>query len=94
MGMDGWRVVFYTVAAVSAAIGVLTVVGGRDPLYLPSGRRERRLDGSLSALRGEVWQLLTAPTFCVLIAQVISLWSNSAVTPYVANSCTLDNWNA
>lgn len=72
LGRDGWRVVFYTVAAVSAAVGALTVVGGRDPLYLASGRRERRLEGGLAALRGEVWQLLTTPTFCVLIAQVSS----------------------
>lgn len=70
LGRDGWRVVFYTVAAVSAAVGALTVVGGRDPLYLASGRRERRLEGGVAVLRGETWQLLTAPTFCVLIAQV------------------------
>ncbi len=68
--MEGWRVVFYTVAAVSAAIGAATLLAGRDPLFLPNGRRERRLDGGLAALRGEMWQLLTAPTFCVLIAQV------------------------
>ena len=63
--------VFYTVAAVSAGIGALTLAAGRDPLFLLCGKRERRLDGGLGALRSEVWQLLTTPTFCVLIGQVL-----------------------
>ena len=70
LGMDGWRFVFFSVAAVSAAIGALTLAYGRDPLYLRSGLRERPLEGGLAALGGEVWRLLTAPTFAVLIGQV------------------------
>lgn len=70
-GMDGWRAVFLSVAAVSAAIGMVTLLAGRDPLYNRSGKRERQLEGGLVTLWADVLQLLTTPTFCVLIGQGI-----------------------
>lgn len=70
-GIDGWRVVFLSVAAVSAAIGALTLLAARDPLYTRGGKRERPLRGGLASLWADVRQLLTTPTFCVLIGQGI-----------------------
>lgn len=69
-GLEGWRVVFFTVAGVSAAIGLFTLALGRDPNFRGGKRLLRQANAAERPLRQEVADLLRCPTFLVIILQV------------------------
>lgn len=69
-GLEGWRIAFFTVAAVSAAIGLFTLALGRDPGFRNGKRLLRTVNASERPLRQEIWDLMRCPTFVVIIIQV------------------------
>ena len=76
LGMEGWRAVFFSVAAVSAGIGVLNLAFARDPNFGADGQRwDKDLEpiGRAEALR-QLWAVLTIPTFLIIIMQVCLNW--------------------
>lgn len=68
-GVEGWRIVFYTVACVSAVIGLATLAFGRDPNFRGGKRLSRVPTGAERPLRQEIKDLLCCPTFVVIILQ-------------------------
>lgn len=71
LGVEGWRVAFFTVACVSALIGLATLAFGRDPNFRGGKRLARVPSGAERPLRQEVKDLLCCPTFLVIILQGI-----------------------
>ena len=72
--MEGWRAAFFSVAAVSAGIGIMNVALARDPNFGVNGqRRDRDMKpvGRAEALR-QLWAVLTVPTFLIIILQVMT----------------------
>jgi hypothetical protein len=68
-GIEGWRVVFFTVACVSALIGLATLAFGRDPNFRGGKRLSRLASGAERPLSQEIKDLLCCPTFVVIILQ-------------------------
>ena len=68
-GIEGWRVVFFTVACVSAVIGLATLAFGRDPNFRGGKRLSRLPNGAERPLWQEIKDLLCCPTFVVIILQ-------------------------
>ena len=72
LGVEGWRVVFASVAAVSACIGALNLAYARDPGFGADGERRDKALEPLSAREAarQMWAVLTIPTFLIIVLQV------------------------
>ena len=76
-GIAGWRVVFASVAAVSAVIGALNFLFARDPNYTSAaGEKSERSalpGGGLGGIGQQIWAVLRIPTFLIIVLQVLPL---------------------
>ena len=72
MGVEGWRFVFASVAAVSACIGALNLAYAQDPGYGVDGKpRDKGLEPlSTAAVAHQMAAVLTIPTFLIIVLQV------------------------
>ncbi|GAB4823909.1 hypothetical protein N2152v2_010955 [Parachlorella kessleri] len=76
MGIEGWRFAFLTVAAASWLIGVLTWLLAVDPRYTLDERYRVEQASDLAEVSAretarEIWQVLTIPSFIIIITQGI-----------------------
>ena len=72
LGIEGWRAVFFSVAIVSAAIGVLNLAYAVDPNFDPAGEKAGKEVEPVSAGEAarQMWAVLTVPTFLIIVLQV------------------------
>ena len=72
-GIPGWRLVFASVAVVSAVIGLLNLAFARDPNYATAaGEKAERTappGGGLGEVGRQIWAVLTIPTFLIIVLQ-------------------------
>ncbi|EAZ08858.1 hypothetical protein OsI_31120 [Oryza sativa Indica Group] len=80
LGVEGWRVAFHLVAAISVAVGVLVWLFAVDP-HFPAGapgdggelrRRRRSAWDEARELAGEARAVCRIPTFQIFVAQGVS----------------------
>ena len=66
-GMAGWRVAFLCVAALSAAVGALTLRFAHDPTA-----QSDRKPVQLSTVLGHLQTFLRVPSFVIIVVQVLA----------------------
>ncbi|XP_040383559.1 uncharacterized protein LOC102710152 [Oryza brachyantha] len=76
LGIEGWRVAFHLVAAISVAVGVLVWLFAVDPHFSsgasPGGGKRRSAWDEARELVGEAKAVCRIPTFQIFVAQGVS----------------------
>ena len=84
-GIPGWRLVFASVAVVSAVIGLLNFLFARDPNFTTAaGEKSERSSlpgGGLAEIGRQIWAVLTIPTFLIIVLQARVLLSQHLHSP-------------